>query len=181
MQRSLAAHLLTIALPLLLVTLCAGPVEAQKLKLPNFLPFKKQNAEVPPVQMSDRGQTNQNRSLMDLLNRKNRQPKQAPALDWSAPENPETKGPLAEFNVRSKEFFSKAGEGFSRFAGNTRTALDDLLNPPKTKQAWWNQDPQTDIPLPKFDWSKVRHPEVQPIAPRTANQYQTGQPRHRFR
>ncbi len=162
---------------LAIVALFAVPVlecEAQKLKLPKFLPFKKQSKEVEPFKLSDNSKSHagnkQKNKLFDFL-----QPR--------AKDNKNTN----PFNTKSKEFFSKTNEGLDKFSAKTKKFFGDAWNPPKAHTAWWNQAPdKLDNSDLKELWQKAQRGQgsTQPPtvpAPRSAQHYQYGQPKHRFK
>ena len=80
----------------------------------------------------------------------------------------------------------KTGEEIGQFADGTREFFSDAWNPPRARKAWWNKAPKSFASQPKkpfFKWPGGQEPnQVQPPPmPRTARQYQGGQPRHRFK
>ena len=146
--------------------------EAQKLKLPNLLPFKKQRTEeVKPFQLTD-----QSAGQFRLLPQK-------PLFDFrkQGQQTQAKAGPLADFNNRSKAFFSKAGKGITQFAEDTKQALVDGWNPPKAHTAWWNEGPKLLPNQPMFTWpGREASPPESPLMPRMTEEYRNNQPRHRF-
>jgi len=160
-----------------LFTLPLANCEAQKLKLPNLMPFKKKTNEVKPFELTDRsGKANARQGrLLDFLKPQERSRK--------------SKNQMAG---QTKSFFDKAGQdmgsGLDRFTQGTKKFFSDAWNPPKAHKAWWNQGPsnngqaqaKADTP---FVWPGSRSARTQPPmqAPRTANQYKYGQPKHRFK
>ena len=165
-QRVFFALLVTgLALP-------AAHCEAQKLKLPNFLPFKKKSQEIKPIPLTDRsgqsvpGQASKDKGLFDFM-------------------KPQTRKGQSGFGEKSRSFFAKTGDEIDKFADGTRKFWHDAWNPPKAKKAWWNQSSESNTTnkQPMFSWpGNQKSAQTQPPPmPRTARQYQPGQPRHRFR
>ncbi len=162
----------------MIVVGCLLPVancQGQKLKLPNFLPFKKKSEEVRPIQLSDQGnqrsqsQANKDKSVFDFLNAKTSSQSRTGA----------------DFSQKPKSFFAKTGDEIEGFAAGTKKFFSDAWNPPKAKKAWWNEEPASN-PAKKqafFHWpgSKSSDAVQPPPMPRTAQQYHPGQPRHRFK
>lgn len=153
----------------------AANCEAQKLKLPNLLPFKKKSSEVKPFELTDRSSGSRSRAdkkqLFDFLKNNNRPPTKA--------------GPLEDFNRRSKAFFERTGQEIGKFSENTKKFFSDAWNPPKARTAWWNQGPKKPgsgeplIAWPGSSGQSSQQPAMP--TPRSAHQYQYGQPKHKFR
>ena len=160
--------------------------QAQKLKLPGFLPFKKKSKEIKPFELSDRSRNSagQRTSSGGLANSK----ASRGVFDFLKPKTKveQKPGAMAEFNNRSKAFFSKTGEEIGEFAHETREFLIDSWNPPKARTAWWNKNSSefATRKQPFFQWpGSNKAPQLQPPPmpqPRTARRYQDGQPKHRF-
>ena len=174
---------MTSRILIIIVALFAIPsieCQAQKLKFPNFAPFKKKSKEVKPFELTDRGQAanKKKNQLFDFLKPRNKN-KNSNAMD--------------DFNTRSKNFLDKTGSGFEKFSSNTRKFFDDAWNPPKAHKAWWNQGPkefqsgpQTPSAAGGYSWPGARQAQqgIQPPpmpGTRSARHYQNGQPRHRFK
>ena len=176
MKRSFIVFVVVIGF----ATLVPGQCDAQKLKLPNFLPFKKKTKEVQPFQLSDQaadpgttqrieGMAQQNHGVFDFL-----KPRNEPSGKPNA---------LSGFNDRSKAFFDKTGQDIGKFTEGTRQFFSEAWNPPKAKTAWWNRESGDSLAKkPLFPWQKSAQPNAvqPPPQPRTARQYQNGKPRFRF-
>ena len=151
---------------------------AQKLKLPNLLPFrKKATQEVKPIKLSDgaapriQNSPGKERGVFDFLKPKSRNAQNAMANEVS----------------KTKSFFQKTGDEIGQFADETKQFFEDAWNPPRAKKAWWNQGTRDFAAQPKkpfFKWPTPKANQVQlppPPMPRTARQYQNGEPRYRFK
>ena len=178
-----------------LMVMPATTCQAQKLKIPNLLPFKKQTKDVTPYQLSDgrsgsMGQSNRSpfgRIPTPQLDQKSpsfaekfklpkfdlfkKQEKQAPTFGQSGSQTPNA---MDNFNSKSKQFFGKIDRGFKKFGEDTKRAFSDGWNPPQSKQAWWNQAPtESRMPLMN-EWMQLQaerwpgnQPSVQPqVVPR---------------
>ena len=147
--------------------------EAQRLKLPNFLPFKKKTQEIKPIRLSDKAapriqnKPHLKRGVFDFLKPDAR----------LQPKSPEA------FSQKSKSFLSKTGDGIGKFASGTKTLLSEAWHPPKAKKAWWNQgsDSAGDLKQSLLAWPGQQHKTIAPPpVPRTAQHYKDGEPRYRF-
>ena len=157
----------------------AGPLMAQKLKIPSLLPFKKQTQEVKPFQLTDQSKGKPgvfpNGPIMKFLH-----PSDSPGSGHS----------LAEFNERSKGFFAKTGESISKFATDTRIKLKGHESPGwdyREQKHWWNQaghEPDRQALLD--DYNQILQMQAHPLTPaplpppRTARDFQNDSPLHRF-
>ncbi len=148
-------------------------LEAQRLKLPNFLPFKKKTQEIKPIRLSDKAAPRiQNKPHLEKG-----------VFDFLKPDTrPRAKTPES-YNQKTKSFFTKTGDGIGKFASGTKSLLSDAWHPPKTKKAWWNQGPPVDGDLKQslLAWpGRQKKTTAPPPVPRTAQHYKEGEPRYRF-
>lgn len=133
-------------------------VGAQEFKISSLFPFKKQTQEIKPIQLTDH----------------------AGGLNNTA------SGPWNTFSQKSKDFFSRTGEGISNFTSNMRDSLKNMESPGwqfDKKSHWWNDQPDMAQLRHEFDLLNRQSPQAgQPPRPqpRTANGLQTTPPRYRF-
>jgi hypothetical protein len=164
-----------LALAVMMTALPVLSCEAQKLKLPDFFPFRKKTQEIRPIKLSDQaaqrvgGPAGEDKGILDFL-------KPSPQAGQARS--------LTEANDNSRSFFQKTGDELGDFASDTRKFFSDAWNPPRARKAWWNQNQQPDkAEKPSlFAWPGTRPPATQqaPPMPRTARQFQQGKPKHRF-
>ena len=161
---------------LMVVTaLAATPAMAQNFKLPSLIPFRKQSTEIKPFHLTDQAKgkpgSMSGASFRNLLN---------PGKGSN---------PLADFNQKSRAFFSKTGESISRFAEDTRDTLKNIESPGwnfHDSRPWWSQKKTTDPEMLRREIGQIprlfqpRHPQAPTPPPRTAQDLDNGQPRHRF-
>ncbi len=149
-------------------------LQAQRLKLPNFLPFKKKTQEIKPIRLSDQAapriqnKPHSEKGVFDFLKPAARTPVTNPA----------------SLNDQPKSFLQKTSDEFGRFTSETKNFLHDAWHPPSAKKAWWNQGPKLDEESIEslLAWPG-QHPKIAtpPKVPHTARHYQSGEAVRRFR
>lgn len=149
---------------------------AQEFKLSSLFPFKKQTPEVKPFQLTDQAKGKPgllpSRPLMNLFHPE-------PKPNYAA-------NPINGFSQKSKNFFTRTGEGISKWSSDMRSSLKNLESPGwefDKKTHWWNDEPDMDQLQSDLDRLNGHTPQSglppQP-QPRTAQGLQTTPPRHRF-
>jgi hypothetical protein len=143
--------------------------QAQEFKLPSLLPFRKSTSEVKPFRLTDgpapRPGMFDSKPLSNLFgsgsSRKSNR--------WE------------EFNQGTKDFFARTGENLSKFATETGQKLKKLESP-----GWqfgpsghrWNDNPDVEaLHRDLGNAGLLAPPQPQP---RTARQFESNPPRHRF-
>ena len=149
---------------------------AQEFKLSSLFPFKKQTPEVKPFQLTDQAMGKPgllpNRPLMNLFHPE-------PKPNYGA-------NPMNGFSQKSKNFFTRTGEGISKFSSDMRTSLKNMESPGwefDKKTHWWNDEPdmnQLQSDLDRLNGQTPRSGLTPQPQPRTAQGLQTTPPRHRF-
>lgn len=141
-------------------------------KLPTFTPFKKQSAEIKPIQLTDN--SSKGKGFW-------------PGSTSAPGQEP---GPLASFGEKSREFFKKTGDDFSKFSAKVRDKFHVEESPgwgAETKSHWWNDKApdanQLYRDLQGFGLRPPKTPPSMPAAPlpdRTAHGWPVSPPKYRF-
>ncbi len=144
---------------------------AQEFKLPSLLPFRKTTPEVKPFHLTDQPRPRPglfaNGPLSGLLGRREDARPAAKSFE--------------EWNHQTRSFFSRTGENISKFTSDTGKALKKLESPGWTfgeTGHHWNAHPDAEALRRDLEQQgMLASPQPEP---RTARQFGSGTPTHRF-